>query len=253
MLPLLQGPPTSLNQSLCPACDAKRALLFGEHLHENVLLPHEHSHQVYAIPKRLRPYFKFNRKLISKLYTAAKCAWRDLVEDAYPSECKTGSVLALHTAGDLLNFHPHIHSLGLHGALDETGSFHLLESVDTEYLTRQFSDYVFEALLAESLIDHDTVSSMKAWDHSGFNVFVGEPVLAADSDARRFLARYLKKPVLVNQRLELIESGDLPVVRVHKVTAEDIQSRNFDPLSFLAELSQHIPDIRLCLQNSYRG
>jgi len=38
------------------------------------VLPYEHSHQVYTIPKRLRPYFKFNRKLLSKLYTAAKLA-----------------------------------------------------------------------------------------------------------------------------------------------------------------------------------
>lgn len=41
---------------LCPSCDAKRALIFGEHLHENVLLPYEHSHQVFTIPKRLRPF-----------------------------------------------------------------------------------------------------------------------------------------------------------------------------------------------------
>ncbi|NBW41892.1 hypothetical protein EBR25_12965 [bacterium] len=31
-------------RNLCPSCDAKRALIFGEHLHENVLLPYEHSH-----------------------------------------------------------------------------------------------------------------------------------------------------------------------------------------------------------------
>jgi hypothetical protein len=145
--------------------DAKRALLFGEHLHSNVLLPHHHSHQVYTIPKRLRPYFKFNRKLLGKLYSAAKSAWSDLIEDIFPADWKTGAVMALHTAGDLLNFHPHIHSLGLHGALDPDGKFHLLESVDNKFLTRQFADYVFQALLEEELIEQDTVDSIKAWEH----------------------------------------------------------------------------------------
>jgi len=230
-------------RNLCPSCDAKRALVFGEHLHENVLLPYEHSHQVYTIPKRLRPYFKFNRKLLGKLYTAAKLAWNDLIVDAFPSDWTTGAVMALHTAGDLLNFHPHIHSLGLHGALDPEGNFHLLDSVDTEYLTRQLANHVFNALLEAALLDQDTVNAMKSWEHSGFHVFIGVPVFHHDSDARRFLARYLKKSPVINPRLELIESADQPIVRVHKVTDDGSQCRDFDPLSFLAELSQHIPDM----------
>jgi hypothetical protein len=230
-------------RNLCPSCDAKRALLFGEHLHENVLLPFDHSHQVYTIPKRLRPYFKFNRRLLGKLYTAAKCAWNDTIEDAFPSDWKTGSVMALHTAGDLLNFHPHIHSLALHGALDSDGNFHLIDSVDTEYLTRQFANHVFDALLGAELLDKDTIAAMKCWEHSRFHVFVEETVTAHDADARRFLARYLKKSPVINPRLELIETHDEPIVRVHKFTDDGTQTRDFDPVSFLAELSQHIPDM----------
>ncbi len=151
--------------------------------------------------------------------------------------------MALHTAGDLLNFHPHIHSLGLHGALDPDGQFHRLDSVDMEYLTRQFSEYVFEALLEADLLEPETVAAMKRWEHSGFHVFVGEPVSADDEDARCFLARYLKKSPVMNPRLELIQSDLEAVVRVHKLTDDGSQTRDFDPLSFLAELSQHIPDM----------
>lgn len=152
--------------------------------------------------------------------------------------------MSLHTAGDLLHWHPHVHGLNLHGALDPAGNFHLLESVDTKYLTRQFSDYVFQALLEAELINQDVVDVMKCWEHSGFNVFVGEPVSPHDEDARCFLARYLKKSPIMNPRLELIEPiSDEPIVRVHKVTDDSSQFRDFTPLAFLAELSQHIPDI----------
>jgi len=229
-------------RNLCPSCDAKRALLFGEHLHSNVLLPYHHSHQVYTIPKRLRPYFKFNRKLLGKLYSAAKNAWSDLIEDTFPADWKTGAVMALHTSGDLLNFHPHIHSLGLHGALDPDGKFHLLKSVDNKFLTRQFADYVFQALLEEELIEQDTVDSIKAYEHTGFHVFVGDPIAPNNTDARRFIARYLKKSSINATRLELITTDTNPIVRVNKITDDAIQSRDFDPLSFLAALSSHIPN-----------
>ena len=57
--------------------------------------------------------------------------------------------MALHTAGDLLNFHPHVHSMMLHGATDRAGTFHALESIDTEYLTKRFQHRLLEALRNE--------------------------------------------------------------------------------------------------------
>ncbi|MCB0329717.1 MAG: transposase [Bdellovibrionales bacterium] len=116
-------------------------------------------------------------------------------------------------------------------------------SVHADYLIRQFSHHVFEALLDAELLEQETVTAMKCWEHSGFHVFVGEPVPADDSDTRRFLARYLKKSPLMNPRLEIIQTDKEPLVRVHKFTDDGSQTREFEPLSFLAELSQHIPDM----------
>jgi len=48
---------------------------------------------------------------------------------------------------------------------------------------------------------------------------------------------------VMNPRLELIQSDLKAVVRVHKLPDAGSQTRAFDPLSFLAELSQHIPDM----------
>ena len=84
---------------------------------------------------------------------------------------------------------------------------------------------------------------MKCWEHSGFHVFVGDPVSADDSDARRFLARYLKKSPVMNPRLEIMETDAEPIVRAQKFTDDSSQKRDFEPLVFLAELSQHIPDM----------
>lgn len=62
-------------RGLCPSCDTKRGLIFAEHLDQNLLLALPHRHLVFTLPKRLRIYFKFNRRLCKYLYTAAWDAW----------------------------------------------------------------------------------------------------------------------------------------------------------------------------------
>ena len=46
----------------------------------------------------------------------------------------SGAVMSLHTAGDLLNFHPHVHSLVLPGVVTQSGEYQELPEIDTELL-----------------------------------------------------------------------------------------------------------------------
>ena len=62
----------------------------------------------------------------------------------------------------------------------------------------------------------------------------------SDADSLKFLARYLKKAPVSNQRLEFLE--DLNTVRYIKYTDSGKEHKDFDPLHFLAEVSQHIPN-----------
>ncbi len=157
-------------------------------------------------------------------------------------EMKTGAVMALHTSGDLLNFHPHNHALCLYDALDGQGVFHQLESVDSEYLACCFRDYVLDALLKEELLHQETIAAMRSWQNSGFNVFVGKPIAADDADTRQFVARYLKKSPVALSRLELFETEGGQMVRITSTAKGAPRSRIIDPLEFLPELQQHIPD-----------
>ena len=118
-------------RGLCPSCDAKRGVIFAEHLHEHVLRPLPHRHLTFSIPKRLRPYFKYDRKLTALLYRAAWDAWRELVA-ASLSGGAPAMLAALHTSGDLLNWHPHVHALALDGVVDDLGQFRQLGAVDTD-------------------------------------------------------------------------------------------------------------------------
>lgn len=226
-------------RGLCPSCSAKRAVLFAEHLQEHVLLPYPHRHLTFTIPKRLRVYFRYDRRLLAELYRAAWKCYSEYVAELLPG-ASTGCVMALHTAGETLNWHPHIHAIGLSGGIDRNGSFLPLPELDTELLTTRFRREVFDFLLRHELIDAGTVDNMLSWEHSGFSVHAAEEITAEDENAPLFLARYLKKCPLSLERLSIEDTGLEPSIRYK---TDDGSEQSFSPLEFLARLSQHIPRV----------
>jgi hypothetical protein len=100
----------------CPSCHQKKVQLFGALLAETVLAPVPHRHFTFTIPKMLRPYFRFHRGLIKEL---CRIAHRCLAEFQRTTlglpEGTTGVVMAIHTFGEYLDFHPHLHALAADG------------------------------------------------------------------------------------------------------------------------------------------
>ena len=101
-------------RGVCPSCGAKRAVKFAEHIYGTVLedKPHgstelaEVRHTIFTIPKRTRTFFKYDRRLLSILFEAAREALKDvLTKDGG----KIGAILTAQTAGEALNYHPHLH------------------------------------------------------------------------------------------------------------------------------------------------
>jgi hypothetical protein len=59
----------------CPSCHQKRVVEFGDWLCREVVKAVPHRHVVFSIPKILRRYFLFDRKLLSEL---SRCVWAAL-------------------------------------------------------------------------------------------------------------------------------------------------------------------------------
>ena len=58
---------------------------------------------------------------------------------------------------------------------------------------------------------------MLTWEHTGFSAIIGECIEAADTKQRLFVARYLKKCAISNERLSVTIQGKDTVV--HLATA----------------------------------
>ena len=221
-------------RGVCPSCNAKRAILFAEHLCEEVLKAVPHRHLVFSIPKIIRPYFRYDRKRSSILFQAS---WETISKmyDVLIPGGTPGAIPTFQSAGANLKWNPHIHSIATSGSFLPDGSFHTLPYFDAEKFTAVFAEKVLSLMKEASLIDDDRIALIKTWEHSGFSVWAGPEISPQDIDTQHFLARYIDRGPLSLQKL-LIEDGRVLYV------GDDEERASFDPLDFLARLSAHVTD-----------
>ncbi|MBI5407008.1 MAG: transposase [Nitrospirae bacterium] len=115
-------------RSFCPSCHAKRSVVFAECVCDEVLEPVTHRHYVFSIPKILRTYFRYNRKLLGRLSRCAYETVKEMMQAAglpLRDSNATGSgdnaavpwmIAAIQTFGSDIDWHPHLHCLVINGA-----------------------------------------------------------------------------------------------------------------------------------------
>ena len=77
-----------------------------KHIYNEVIEDVPHRHTVFTIPKRLRVFFKYDRKLNTILFRAA---WGALSQALGIDERELAAIFTVQTAGEALNYHPHLH------------------------------------------------------------------------------------------------------------------------------------------------
>jgi hypothetical protein len=215
----------------CPSCSKKRQVAFAEFLTEHILEDVPYRHANFTLPRRLRRHFYFNRKLLSKL---ARCAYQTL-RQAIQQACgpvTPGAVSVVHTAGSLLDFHPHVHLLVTSGGWLESGGFVQAPGLAPDALERLFQHHVFRLLLNEQALPEHVVQEMLQWHPTGFDAFIGHPIDGSDTRALEHLAQYMAKGPLALDRLSYTEGGQARY-RATKVHPRHGAYRDFDPLEFL--------------------
>ena len=121
-------------------------------------------------PKRLRIYFRFDRRLLGELCRAAARTVITVYRAASGRpDAVPGMVGAIQTFGQLVHFHPHIHALVSEGVFlpDCCSDSCPLPKLATEPFLKLWEQEVFALLLAEGKITEDVVANMRSWKHSG--------------------------------------------------------------------------------------
>jgi len=102
----------------------------------------------------LRPYFRYNRDLLKDLCRIAQQCITDYLRTTMGlPEGIPGVVMAIHTFGEYLDFHPHLHALVADGLfLREEGRFHILPETSLQPLEELFRARVIAFLVGEGLL-----------------------------------------------------------------------------------------------------
>lgn len=178
---------------LCPSCHQKRALLMAQDIAEDLCAPVPHRQFVFTLPKRLRIFFRFDRRLLGQL---PRLAWETVLE-VYRAvlerrEVTPGMVAAIHTFGQLVHHHPHLHALVTDGVFTADGVFIPMPQIDDKPFLEIWRRKVFALLLDRDKITETLVHQMQQWrHHSGFGIDRGVRIAAGDIKGLERVAQYM--------------------------------------------------------------
>ncbi len=224
-------------RGFCPSCHAKRLEEWGEWVRETLLLDVPHRQVVFVIPKMLRVFFKFKRRLLGDL---CRCAERTLLfylEAAAGTALEPGIVAVIQTFGDRINFHPHLHFLVTEGGKDAAGVFHQIPRIDDLRLAEVFGREVLAFLVGRELLSPEWAERLLSWRHTGFSVH--SRVRPKTKPEAERVGKYMIRPLLSLERLSFLEPEGKVGYRYDQDRAEQ---EAMDYLEFIARVTSHIPD-----------
>jgi hypothetical protein len=245
----------------CPCCHQKKVLLFGEFISNQVTLPIPHRQYVFSIPIMLRIFFKYDRKLLTRLCKMAYESLQEYMREIlHLPEGQVGIALCIQTFGEYLGWHPHIHAVVTDGLFTDKGWFYVLPGRDIKPLEELFRNKVIKMLVSEKLLNESMGRNLLSWVNSGFSVYQGKPVPREDKKGLEKIAQYIIRNPFSEEKMTYIpETGKV----LYKSKQNVKTKRNFevfDACTFIAAITQHIPEkyfqlVRYygCYSNKSRG
>ncbi len=113
-------------------------------------------------------------------------------------------MLTVQTAGEALNFYPHLHGCLTDGVFDAEGRFTRFAALNETELTRRFGEFCAAGLLKLQPIEASAAAQTLSQEHTGFSVWLGEPI--EDSESLKFVARNRARGPLSLERRAVSEA-----------------------------------------------
>ena len=170
-------------------------------MRETLLLDVPHRQVVFTIPKMLRVFFKYKRRLLGDLCRCAERAFLRYFQAMAGTALESGVIAVIQTFGDRINFH--LHLLVTEGGVDEAGIFHRVTSFDDARLAEVFAREVLGFLVRRELLSPDWAERLLSWRHTGFSVH--SRVRAKTKAEAERVGKYMIRPLLSLERLSFLE------------------------------------------------
>jgi hypothetical protein len=220
----------------CPKCQNDQANRWLEQ-QKSLLLPTHHFLVTCTLPAELRALARSNQKTIYHLlFRASSAALLQLAQDPRFVGARLGLLGVLHTWTRQLLYHPHVHYLVTGGGLTDDGCWRAARPdflVPVKALSRIFRAKFREALKKTELFAQvEPRVWRKDWVVHSAPVGSGE-------QAFKYLAPYIFRVALSNNRLRQLENGD--VTFAYKESATDrVEGCKVPAEEFIRRFLQHV-------------
>ncbi|PJA72739.1 MAG: IS91 family transposase, partial [Nitrospirae bacterium CG_4_9_14_3_um_filter_53_35] len=166
-----------------------------------------HRQYVFTVPILLRVYFKYDRRLLSKLCRSAYESLLIFLRTTLKlPHGIPGCIMTIQTFGEYPDrFHPHLHALVSDELFKRAGTFYVMPKVDLKFLEEIFRAKVLGMLKAEGKIGDETIRKLLIWRHSGFNVHNGVRIRRSDAEGRERLSRYILRNTFSVEKMSYAE------------------------------------------------
>jgi len=229
----------------CPKCMATKQAIWIEKLLAQTL-PVKHYHIVFTVPHELNAICLFDRAMYYKVLFSA--VWRTLHSFGYTHYgAETGAVCVLHSWGQNLTLHPHLHCLVPAAGYALKGHWKQI-GVNQRFL---YPGHQLSNTFRGKFLDSIKRALKKAGRYDGFDTHIQgaydkkwvvncEPSMAKSEHVIRYLGQYTHRVAISNDRI-------LSVTKTHVTfMAKDYRDKaqkkpvSLTGVEFLHRFCQHI-------------
>ena len=192
----------------CPKCQGRKREKWIEN-RENELLPVPYFHVVFTIPDTLNSLVLQQPKMLYDILFES--AWETLQTFGKNKNLQMGMIAVLHTWGQNLSLHPHLHCIVPGGGVDENGGWKNIKNdgkflFSVKALSKVFRAKFCEKLKVKNLEEYPKIRQ-SLWEKP-WVVFAKKP-FGSPKSVVEYLGRYTHKIAISNHRIRNIDAENV--------------------------------------------
>jgi len=250
----------------CPGCgNSKKEEWIEARMKE--LLPVKYYHAVFTMPHQLNSLVMGNRKaMFNLLFDAASYTLLKFAADEKYIAAQPGIIMVLHTWGQQLSFHPHVHCIVSGGGIDKNKQWKeavkakhkflfptkAVAEVYRPYFLKQLQQQIDKGIVTMTEEQHaDWPALRSALYNIEWITYFKEP-MGGPAQVLEYLGRYTHKVAISNHRIKRLDI-DNNVTFEYKDYADEgkKKSMTLPGEEFLRRYEQHILPPRFCKIRHY--
>lgn len=234
----------------CPNCgSAKRDQWIDDRMSE--LLPTKYFHIVFTVPQELHSIFLCNRKkMFDLIFEAGHYTLTKLGRDPQWLGATPGIVSILHTNGQTLTFHPHIHCIVSGGGVNKEGKWIEGKRTGKFLFPRRVMELMYKAYFLKrlkSMLGNGELTipdnfDCKVLENVGFkkwNVYAKAP-FGGPAQIIEYLGRYTHKVAISSHRITEITDTTITFNYKDYHDGSKVKSMTLSQEEFVRRFELHI-------------